>query len=159
MHQLGSDSAAAKAGLVMAAIGQLTLSFATAMTDAAKQSWITWLAFGVSGTAQLVSMVAMISQFATGGIVGGNSKSGDRVLVRVNSGEMILNAAQQAQLFAIANGRMQPTVNTDVLTGLMSGGAGGVKAGSVLGKIRGRDIVLVAANETRQMRRRSNIKI
>lgn len=159
MQQLGSDSAAAKAGLVMAAIGQLALSLATAMTDAAKQSWITWLAFGISGTAQLVSMVATISQFATGGIVGGNSKSGDRVLARVNSGEMILNAAQQAQLFAIANGRMQPTVNTDVLTGLISGGAGGVKAGSVVGKIRGRDIVLVAANETRQMRRRSNIKI
>lgn len=159
MQQLGSDSAAAKAGLVMAAIGQLALSLATAMTDAAKQSWITWLAFGISGTAQLVSMVATISQFATGGIVGGNSKSGDRVLVRVNSGEMILNAAQQAQLFAIANGRMQPTVNTDVLAGLMAGGAGGVKAGSVVGKIRGRDIVLVAANETRQMRRRSNIKI
>lgn len=159
MQQLGSDSAAAKAGLVMAAIGQLALSLATAMTDAAKQSWITWLAFGISGTAQLVSMVATISQFATGGIVGGNSKSGDRVLARVNSGEMILNAAQQAQLFAIANGRMQPTVNTDFLSGLMVGGAGGVKAGSVVGKIRGRDIVLVAANETRQMRRRSNIKI
>ena len=159
MQQLGGDSAAAKAGLVMAAIGQLALSLATAMTDAAKQSWITWLAFGISGTAQLVSMVAMISQFATGGIVGGNSKSGDRVLARVNSGEMILNAAQQAQLFAIANGRMQPTVNTDVLAGLMAGGAGGVKAGSVVGKIRGRDIVLVTANETRQMRRRSNIKI
>lgn len=159
MQQLGSDSAAAKAGLVMAAIGQLALSLATAMTDAAKQSWITWLAFGISGTAQLVSMVATISQFATGGIVGGNSKSGDRVLARVNSGEMILNAAQQAQLFAIANGRMQPTVNTDALAGLMAGGAGGVKAGSVVGKIRGRDIVLVTANETRQMRRRSNIKI
>ena len=159
MQQLGSDSAAAKAGLVMAAIGQLALSLATAMTDAARQSWITWLAFGISGTAQLVSMVATISQFATGGIVGGNSKSGDRVLARVNSGEMILNAAQQAQLFAIANGRMQPTVNTDVLAGLMAGGAGGVKAGSVVGKIRGRDIVLVTANETRQMRRRSNIKI
>lgn len=159
MQQLGSDSAAAKAGLVMAAIGQLALSLATAMSDAAKQSWITWLAFGISGTAQLVSMVATISQFATGGIVGGNSKSGDRVLARVNSGEMILNAAQQAQLFAIANGRMQPTVNTDVLTGLMAGGAGGVKAGSVVGKIRGRDIVLVTANETRSNRRRSNIKI
>lgn len=159
MQQLGSDSAAAKAGLVMAAIGQLALSLATAMTDAAKQSWITWLAFGISGTAQLVSMVATISQFATGGIVGGNQKSGDRVLARVNSGEMILNAAQQAQLFAIANGRMQPTVNTDVLAGLMAGGAGGVKAGSVVGKIRGRDIVLVTANETRSNRRRSNIKI
>lgn len=159
MQQLGSDSAAAKAGLVMAAIGQLALSLATAMTDAAKQSWITWLAFGISGTAQLVSMVATISQFATGGIVGGNSKSGDRVLARVNSGEMILNAAQQAQLFAIANGRMQPTVNTDVLAGLMTGGAGGARAGSVVGKIRGRDIVLVTANETRSNRRRSNIKI
>ena len=159
MQQLGGDSAAAKAGLVMAAIGQLALSLATAMTDAAKQSWITWLAFGISGTAQLVSMVATINQFATGGIVGGNSKSGDRVLARVNSGEMILNAAQQAQLFAIANGRMQPTVNTDVLAGLMAGGAGGVKAGSVVGKIRGRDIVLVTANETRSNRRRSNIKI
>lgn len=159
MQQLGGDSAAAKAGLVMAAIGQLALSLATAMTSAAKQSWITWLAFGISGTAQLVSMVATISQFATGGIVGGNSKSGDRVLARVNSGEMILNAAQQAQLFAIANGRMAPTVNTDVLAGLMAGGAGGMKAGSVVGKIRGRDIVLVTANETRQMRRRSNIKI
>lgn len=159
MQQLGGDSAAAKAGLVMAAIGQLALSLATAMTDAAKQSWITWLAFGISGTAQLVSMVATISQFATGGIVGGNSKSGDRVLARVNSGEMILNAAQQAQLFAIANGRMLPTVNTDVLAGLMAGGAGGVKAGSVVGKIRGRDIVLVTANETRSNRRRSNIKI
>lgn len=159
MQQLGGDSAAAKAGLVMAAIGQLALSLATAMTSAAKQSWITWLAFGISGTAQLVSMVATISQFATGGIVGGNSKSGDRVLARVNSGEMILNAAQQAQLFSIANGRMQPTVNTDVLAGLMAGGAGGVKAGSVVGKIRGRDIVLVTANETRSNRRRSNIKI
>lgn len=159
MQQLGSDSAAAKAGLVMAAIGQLALSLATAMSDAAKQSWITWLAFGISGTAQLVSMVAMISQFATGGIVGGNSKSGDRVLARVNSGEMILNAAQQAQLFAIANGRMQPTVNTDALTGLMIGSAGGTKSNSVVGKIRGRDIVLVTANETRSNRRRSNIKI
>ena len=60
-----------------------------------------------------MGIFASLPKFATGGIVGGNSKSGDRVLARVNSGEMILNAAQQAQLFAIANGRMQPTVNTD----------------------------------------------
>ena len=129
----------------------------------AAHAYIPFAGFGIASgfasaaVAMTKSMGAMA--FATGGIVGGNSKSGDRVLVRVNSGEMILNAAQQAQLFAIANGRMQPTVNTDVLTGLMAGGAGGVKAGSVVGKIRGRDIVLVAANETRQMRRRSNIKI
>ena len=34
-----------------------------------------------------------------GGIVGGNSYEGDRVLARVNSGEMILNTEHQTQLF------------------------------------------------------------
>lgn len=42
--------------------------------------------------------------FQTGGIVPGNSTTGDRVLARVNSDEMILTRAQQAELFAIANG-------------------------------------------------------
>ena len=42
--------------------------------------------------------------FQDGGIVGGNSFSGDRVPVRVNSGEMILNREQQANLFQQANG-------------------------------------------------------
>jgi tape measure domain-containing protein len=43
--------------------------------------------------------------YATGGIVGGNSYSGDNVMARVNSGEMILNKQQQAQLFSMANGK------------------------------------------------------
>jgi hypothetical protein len=38
-------------------------------------------------------------KFADGGIVPGSSTSGDRVLARVNSGEMILNQSQQARLF------------------------------------------------------------
>ena len=37
--------------------------------------------------------------FAGGGIVGGNSYSGDRLIAHVNSGEMILNQSQQAALF------------------------------------------------------------
>jgi hypothetical protein len=36
---------------------------------------------------------------ASGGIVGGNSYSGDRILTSLNSGEMVLNKDQQAQLF------------------------------------------------------------
>lgn len=36
---------------------------------------------------------------ANGGIVGGNSYSGDRILTGLNSGEMVLNKDQQAQLF------------------------------------------------------------
>lgn len=43
------------------------------------------------------------AKFATGGIVGGNSYSGDRVPAMVNSGEMILNRDQQQRLFEIAN--------------------------------------------------------
>jgi hypothetical protein len=42
--------------------------------------------------------------FAGGGIIGGNSKLGDRLTANVNSGEMILNQAQQSRLFAMANG-------------------------------------------------------
>jgi hypothetical protein len=43
-------------------------------------------------------------KFAGGGIVGGNLYSGDRIPAFVNSGEMILNQAQQARLFSMANG-------------------------------------------------------
>lgn len=43
-------------------------------------------------------------KYATGGIVGGSSFTGDRVTAKVNSGEMILNRTQQANLFRIANG-------------------------------------------------------
>ena len=48
-----------------------------------------------------------------GAIVGGNSYTGDKVIAGVNSGEMILNEKQQANLLAIANGggnsNSQPT--------------------------------------------------
>lgn len=156
LQQLGGDSAAAKAGMVAAAIGQFVLSFAQAMSTC--KTWIDWLAFGISGTAQLTSIISTISQFATGGIVGGNQTSGDKVLVRVNSGEMILNAAQQARLFAIANGAAVQgvSVNTSGLQGI----GGGISATlGINGRLRGRDIVMAVANETRSNRRRSNIKI
>ena len=156
LQQLAGDSVAAKAGMVAAAIGQFVLSFAQAMSTC--KTWIEWLAFGISGTAQLTSIISTISQFATGGIVGGNQTSGDKVLVRVNSGEMILNAAQQARLFAIANGAAVQgvSVNTAGLQGI----GGGISATlGINGRLRGRDIVMAVANETRSNRRRSNIKI
>ena len=175
LQQLGADSAAAKAGMVMAAIGQLVLSFAQAMTSAST-NWVTWLAFGVSGMAQLTSLIATMGKFATGGIVGGNQKSGDNVLVRVNSGEMILNAAQQARLFALANGTavqssLSPisanfsrglslpsvTVQSSRLQGMMANGSDTRKLDIDL-KLRGRDLVAAIANETRTNSRRSNIK-
>ena len=175
LQQLGADSAAAKAGMVMAAIGQLVLSFAQAMVSASS-NWITWLAFGVSGTAQLISIVSTLGQFATGGIVGGSQKSGDNVLVRVNSGEMILNAAQQARLFALANGAAVQSATSSVNTGfnnslsvpsvvVQSQRLQGLMADSsdtrkldINLKLRGRDLVAAVANETRSNSRRSNIR-
>ena len=175
MQQLGSDSAAGKAGMIMAAIGQIVLSFAQALRSCT--NWVEWLAFGISGTAQMVSIIATVSKFATGGIVGGNQKSGDNVLVRVNSGEMILNAAQQARLFAIADGTAaygassqiaasfaqgvalpSVSVQTDRLQGIMAD-EGGKQPRAVEWRLRGRDIVAAVANETRSNRRRSNIRL
>lgn len=105
MQQMGADSEAAKAGLVMAAVGQLVLSFAQALASC--KTWVEWLSFGISGTAQLISLVTTVSGFATGGVVGGSSTSGDKLMIGVNSGEMILNRAQQRRLFDIANGAVR----------------------------------------------------
>lgn len=66
----------------------------------------TTIATVVANIASAVSTVKS-AKFANGGIVGGSSYTGDNVNVRVNSGEMILNTRQQAELFAVANG--QPT--------------------------------------------------
>lgn len=43
-------------------------------------------------------------QFAGGGVVGGNSYTGDKLWARVNSGEMILNRTQQSALFGGGRG-------------------------------------------------------
>lgn len=131
-----------------------------------------------AGVAAVVAALAMISgAFADGGVVGGNSPSGDKLLARVNSGEMILNAAQQARLFAIADGTAaygasaqiaanfaqgvalpSVSVQTDRLQGIMADG-GGKQPKTVEWRLRGRDIVASIANETRSNRKRSNIRL
>ncbi len=47
----------------------------------------------------IIGIFASMPKFANGGIVGGNSYFGDKLLARVNSGEMILNKGQQAKLY------------------------------------------------------------
>jgi len=44
------------------------------------------------------------SNFASGGIIGGNSIAGDNMTIKANSGEMVLNKSQQAKLFNMING-------------------------------------------------------
>ena len=53
-------------------------------------------------------------KFATGGIVGGRSYTGDAITARVNSGEMILNLQQQKKLFdTIAGGNISTAQGID----------------------------------------------
>lgn len=66
----------------------------------------TKVAMAATAFAGIMSVIAsaksaFAGSFADGGIVGGNSYSGDKLWARVNSGEMILNRNQQA---ALANG-------------------------------------------------------
>lgn len=135
------------AGIVAKAVATVALSFAQALTTA--KSWIDWLAFGVTGLTTMLSMISSIKQatagsFAEGGIVGGSSYSGDRLLANVNSGEMILNSRQQRNLFNLLDtGTMPQRGGTNV---------------QVTGVVRGTDLLLVQKN-TNKVRAKSGSKI
>lgn len=51
----------------------------------------------------LLSVFAMIPKFAKGGVVGGNSTQGDKVLARLNSGEGVLTAVGMQSLHDASN--------------------------------------------------------
>lgn len=61
-------------------------------------------AMAVAAVASLIASMAAIPKFAKGGIIGGSSFYGDRLLARVNSGEMILNKEQQKSLYQMTSG-------------------------------------------------------
>ena len=91
---------------------QATANIAEGVTKAIAQGGVAGIVTGgivaAAGAVQIASIIASKPtppSFATGGIVPGNSYSGDRVQANVNSGEMILNAAQQRSLWEAANGR------------------------------------------------------
>lgn len=77
---MAAESAAAYAGIPFAGVG-----------------------LAAAQIAELKALIAASAAFANGGIVGGTSTVGDRVLARVNSGEMILNKRQQGNLFSLLN--------------------------------------------------------
>lgn len=131
MQQLGKDSEAAKAGMVLAAIGQIILGFATASTQAASQGPWVWIAATAAGLAVMASTISQLQSFSQGGIFQGSKTVGDHNLARVNSGEMILTNTQQGNLFRILDN------NT-------AGLGGGVGVSSV--RVKGSDLYLALSN-------------
>jgi len=89
------------------AAGRVMLNAVVGATDAASKdpNPYTKIVTGLAVFAGIIAIGAKIAgAFAQGGIVGGASFSGDNMLARVNSGEMILNRQQQANLWNMANG-------------------------------------------------------
>ncbi len=146
----------------------------------AAHAYIPFAGFGiaagfVTAAVAMTEAVGMMA-FATGGIVPGTSRSGDKVAVRVNSGEMILNAAQQARLFAIANGAavygealgvgtewqnglkpQEVKAQLATLQRLAIEGQTGTEQ-SIKLRVRGRDLIQASGNELRSTRKRSNLR-
>ena len=142
------------AGTIAQAIATTAMGFAQASANEGKNGnlW-EWVAATAVGMAQLMSIISAVkgpTGYATGGIVGGNSYTGDRIPVRVNSGEMILNRWQQKRLWDVANGLGSVPQVGSVRPSI---GAGSIAQAtvhvSVSGRLvgQGRQLVAVIGNE------------
>lgn len=60
-------------------------------------------AFIATAVGGVVAAFSAIPKFETGGIVGGTSYTGDKILARLNSGELVLNKQQQSNLYGQLN--------------------------------------------------------
>lgn len=107
----------------------LAASGAAAQTGIAAP--VTMPVFLAQMTGAVIGAFAAIPKFANGGIVGGTQYSGDNIMARVNSGEMILNSGQQNQLFNMLNG-------------------GGTMGGDVHFRIQGSDLIGSIDRENRR---------
>lgn len=102
------DPSAKVAGIIAQAVANIALSYA----EAAASPSVTgtgwgWLGFAAAGLATMISTISSIKQvtqgFADGGMVGGNSYSGDNIVARLNSGEGVLTAAGVRNAQAMAS--------------------------------------------------------
>lgn len=105
------DPAAKVVGTIAQAIATIALGYAQATTSAAKLGPWAWIAFAATGLATMISTISSIHSatgYATGGMIKGNSYSGDNIgglvdgsqLVGLNAGEVVLNTAQTSNVAA-----------------------------------------------------------
>ena len=117
------------------AAAEKELATARHMAQAAALPYPANIAAIASTSAALAAAFAAIPQFSNGGYVGGNSSHGDKVLARLNSGELVLNKGQQSTLWDLLNG----------------GGAFGGKSGNVSFEIKGDRLVGVLNNYNKKI--------
>lgn len=96
--QLGR--AAISIGLTMKAV---KLSFANPLSAIAAGAALLVVGGLLKGLSANFGGGGKVEAFADGGIVGGNSYYGDKILARVNSGELVLNQNQQRSLYGMMN--------------------------------------------------------
>lgn len=96
------DPAARAAGTVIQAISSIALGFAMASSNANTAGtgwgWLAWLAAGTAAMATTISTIHSLTGFQNGGMIEGNTYSGDQIPIMANAGEVVLNKAQQATL-------------------------------------------------------------
>ena len=120
------DPAAKVMGTVMQAIASVALGYAQATVEATSMGPWAWVAFAATGLATMLSTISAIHSatgYATGGMVEGNTYSGDQIPAMLNAGEVVLNKAQQGNLAS----QLQE---------------GGMRNMNLSGRIRGTDIIL-----------------
>lgn len=97
------------AAIVGQAIANIALGFATSTSQEGKKGFWWWLAAVAGGLGTMIGTIASIKSatsgsYASGGIIPGNSYSGDNLIANVNAGELILNKAQQRNVAAALSG-------------------------------------------------------
>ena len=97
------DPAAKITGTIAQAIATIALGYAQATTQAATLGPWAWVAFAATGMAQMISMIQSIHSatgYAEGGVIKGNSYSGDNIPIMANAGEVVLTKAMTNNLAA-----------------------------------------------------------
>lgn len=85
--------------MLASAISQSIAGATASGTATGPAAIFTTPAFIATAVGGVLAAFAAIPKFETGGVVGGNSLYGDKILARVNSKELILNQSQQASLY------------------------------------------------------------
>ena len=107
-ESFGSAGGALAGGIGGAKLGAIIGTAITPGLGTAIGGFLGGVIGGIGGAFAGEALGGAVSQkpekHAQGGIVGGNSSEGDKIITGLNSGEMVLNRTQQANLFNLING-------------------------------------------------------